>query len=636
MTFFGFLPFFTLILACVSFARQLGEGSLRRGVLRVALVWGAASVFSLELLSLFRAVTQPILIGLWGGSSLILLALAVRGRVWTGWVDAGRNLAASPSRVKLLTLGVAVAGAVTGLVAWLAPPSTWDSLNYHMPRVAHWAQLQAVRHFPTGIEIQNSMPPASEMLVLQSYVLAQGDRWANFVQWFAMVGSLVGVSFIARQLGLGRAGQWAAVAFAASLPTGIIQASSTMTDYVVGLWVIVVAVEALTLIRRPRGSWPSLLWISLPAGMAILTKPVAFAFLLPFAIFVAWRLWRDWGLRWMALGAVVAVAVVLIVNAGHWRRNARLYGHPISSPDRIQEHSSPWLGGRAFISNLVRNTTMHAGTPSPHINKAIALGVQEIHDVLGLGVNDPRTTATGIFKIRWSSKNEDKATNPLHAALIAISVVALLWNRRRFDAEIKLYIGLMLGAWLAFSLLFEWQLYAGRYHTPFFVLMGAAVAAIGSKWLTDRWLAAGGLVLIVAAWPWLFQVKSRPIVPDPGESYTGSVLTTPRQRLYFANGPYLEGPYGEIADTIRADGCESVRLNLPGAAAEYPLWVLLDAPRSGVHVGWSVAGTPSAALTEALPPACAVVCHDCPGDQALYHDLELAMRRGNYSLFLER
>ena len=51
------------------------------------------------------------------------------------------------------------------------------------------------------------MPPGAELTILQFYVLAGGDRLANFVQWFAMVGSLLGTSLVAAQLGAGRAGQ---------------------------------------------------------------------------------------------------------------------------------------------------------------------------------------------------------------------------------------------------------------------------------------------------------------------------------------------------------------------------------------------------------------------------------------------
>ena len=125
-----------------------------------------------------------------------------------------------------------------------------------MPRVAHWAQNQSVEHFATGIEQQNSRPAFAEYAILQFYVLAQGDRLANFVEWLAMFGSVIGVSLLAGLLGASLAGQFLAAIFVASLPMGIIQASSTMNDYVVGLWLVCFAEVFLSIWLEPKTVTP--------------------------------------------------------------------------------------------------------------------------------------------------------------------------------------------------------------------------------------------------------------------------------------------------------------------------------------------------------------------------------------------
>jgi hypothetical protein len=76
------------------------------------------------------------------------------------------------------------------------------------------------------------MSPGAEVAVLQVYVVGQSDRLVNFVSWFAMLASLVVVSHLAKRMGAGPTGQWFGVVFAAAIPMGIVQASSTMTDYV--------------------------------------------------------------------------------------------------------------------------------------------------------------------------------------------------------------------------------------------------------------------------------------------------------------------------------------------------------------------------------------------------------------------
>lgn len=629
----GVLPYLALALASAAMATRLGEGSWRRGVLRAVLSWAVASIFSTELLSLVGGLNRISMGVIWGAASLILLVVLLRRlaraglRVDGSWLREWAQPWPMGAGVVIVLLG-------TGLVAWFAPPSTWDSLNYHMPRIAHWAQMGAVRHFSTGIEIQNSMSPGAEMLILPSYLLAGGDRWVNFVSWLAFLGSLIGVSLIAGLLGAGRRGQWAAVIIAATLPTALIQASSTMTDAVVSLWVVVVAVEFIHLLKSPRFSPSALFPIGLAAGLAILTKPTAYAFLLPFALALAVLLFRRLGWRKVLLAASLGVALVGAVNFGHWSRNYRLYGSPISQRIRIDAHRSPLLGGRAFLSNLLRNVALHAGTPSPHFNKAVTLVVQEIHGLLDLDVNDPRTTATGQFKVRWSSTNEDKATNPIHALLILGALVGWYRRRKRFSSEIPVYMVVVISGLLAFSLLFKWQLYAGRYHLPFFTLMAPFIAIVGEKVLGGSWLMLASVGLVLLAWPWLFQIKSRPLLTWPGETYVGSVLTTDRKDLYFANGPYLERPYEEMAALILDSSCRRVGLRISGGQAEYPLWLLLKDAEDPPSIRWIVEGTESAKIRDEGFHPCAIICDYCSGEGDV-SGLPLVYRRSGYGLYLD-
>jgi hypothetical protein len=137
----------------------------------------------------------------------------------------------------LLILFIGILG-LTGFLAWKVPPQTYDALTYHLSRVAHWAQLHAVRHFATGIERQIVNQPGAEIIQLHFYLLANGDRLANFIEWSAMLCSLIGVSLIAKQFGAQPSSQWISAVFAATLSMGLVQASSTMTDYVISFWMV--------------------------------------------------------------------------------------------------------------------------------------------------------------------------------------------------------------------------------------------------------------------------------------------------------------------------------------------------------------------------------------------------------------
>ena len=60
--------------------------------------------------------------------------------------------------------------------------------------MAHWVQDRSVAFYPTHITHQLYYPPWAEYAMLQLLLLGWDERLANLVQWFSMVGSLVGGS----------------------------------------------------------------------------------------------------------------------------------------------------------------------------------------------------------------------------------------------------------------------------------------------------------------------------------------------------------------------------------------------------------------------------------------------------------
>jgi hypothetical protein len=602
----------------------------RSASLRAAVVWGAYLVLLTEFLSLLEAIDVLWLVIGW------LVPIVVTGAWFLKRKRTGAPLALPrlhlPSNIVIASV-VAVVVIVTATVAWFAPPQTWDSLTYHMSRVAHWAQQSSVEPFATGIEIQNSHPSLAEFAILQTYVLSNGDRFANFVEWSAMIGSLIGVSFIASRLGASRRGQWLGVVFAATLPMGIVQASSTMNDYVVALWVVIVAAETLELMRHPARTEPVVV-MSVAAALALATKPTSVPYILPFAAWVAILLFRARG-AWRTLAwAGISLGIVILLSAGHYSRNIRIYGNPLN-PAEVALHGDQPRSVKTFISNISRNVGLHLGTPSPHVNKVTALTILTLHDLIGADPNDPRTTSAGRFRISPPSTAENLASNPLHALIILVFLPLLFLKRRELSFELELYPVLALSGLLIFSIIFKWQIFASRYHLPFFILNASWVGYLVGQTRARIWGLLFSIGLLIAAIPWLFQIRSRPLVPRLGESYVGSILSEPRKRLYVANGLYLLDPYADITDWIHSRGCKSIGVAISGNGAEYPIWAFLGAPSKELSIGWVVAGTPSAAFADPEFEPCAIICEDCQTGRDRIAGLPRVLNRGGFQLFAE-
>ena len=642
------LPFLAFSVIFLVLIRRFRGQDWRLTYLRAAVLWGAYMVLETELLSFARGVTPLGLALAWALPVLVGGAWLIR--------DVRRNGKISfPSfRFQLhwadsaLLLGVAAILAITALLAWVTPPQTWDSLNYHMPRVAHWAQTKAVRHFATGIDVQNSMPPGAEMIILQVYVLTQSDRLANFVEWFSMLGCLVAAALIARQLGAGRLGQILAVVAAASIPMGIAQASSTMTDYVVAFWVMCAMAEVLPLLAEALPLWrggsaaQAVTFASLAAGLALLAKPTSAAYVLPVGIFIAVILIRKASPLQLLKWGLTAILLTGAVNAGHWARNYDLYGNPISGAGRIAEHANGLMIPGGVLSNLLRNVALHTSVPWAKADRLVYEAVIQIHKWIQVDPNDERTTAVGPYKVILPSTSEQRAGNPIHALLIGIAFCLVLLGRTPVGRKhlsrnlcsppMLAYVLTAASTFLLFSLLYQWQIFGSRYHMPFFILFAPVTGLMLAELLPAKVSRLAGMILIVAAAPCLFSIDSRPLIAVPGRSLVGSVLQESPRRMLFANGLYLIKPYEDLTNRIKDVNCDQIGLMIHGAGAEYPLWTLLDLPGKPRQIEWITSG-PSTRFAKHDFQPCAIICEDCQQDTL--KGLSLDYQFDTYRLYLK-
>ena len=647
---FAIIPLAAFGCVFIFLGNRWSFGHCRQLITRAALLWGAYLVLALEVLSLFKGVTRLGLCIAW-----LLLVVAFGIWAWRKRKTGEKVMLPHIQRPEgagawLLFAGILGVLLITATVAWLAPPQTWDSLTYHLSRVAHWAQNRSIHHYITGIERQVSMTPGAESITLNFYVLTGSDRLATFTQWLAMVLSLVGVSQIASLLGAKSPGQWLAALIAAVIPTGIVESTSTITDYVVCLWVVCIALESVSYYRNDDRC--SLFFLSLAAALAVFTKPISIPYMLPFGLWVAILLFKRrglvGGLRWGA----VAVLVVALINSGYITRNFITFGS-FSNPLDFQLHNNQLRTPQGIISNVVKNAGLHLGLPYvPRLNDWWNLTILKIHVKLGVEIQDPRTTGDGTFKVTSPSTQEDLASAPYHAYLIAATFVIMPFflkrkvNRVSIESLVMLYAILVASTFVLFSAIFKWHVFTVRYHLPFFVLFAPALGVFWGQWLQYNPLESGDITrrfrlgyllaafLLVSSYPWLFRIDSRPLIPQPGRSTVGSILTEPREKLYFANATHLDSVLTPLTEDIQGRGCAQVGIMLLGDDPEYLIWVLMGAPRKDdLRIVWIVSGNTSRYKPLDFQP-CAIICHGCGADQQSINGLDYAYQAAEWQLYL--
>src|SRR3972149_5387791 len=153
----------------------------RPAFLRATILTGGLALLFGEGLILFRAIDRWPLALCWGLSAVVL--------AWAAWRRG--VLKAVASHLRRTSLGM-----------------SWPD----------WGLARTLAPSPTTCAHQLLKPIWAELAILNLRVLWGSDQVAGLVQWFSMVGSLVGVSWIASLMGARRRGQLLASLFALSIP----------------------------------------------------------------------------------------------------------------------------------------------------------------------------------------------------------------------------------------------------------------------------------------------------------------------------------------------------------------------------------------------------------------------------------
>lgn len=569
---FGLIPLVSLGLLFLIF-KQIDK-CWRTAILSAAVVWGSVVALSTEILSLFELLTFEWVFGLWLVADILWLIIYLK--LNSVKPDIRSNDRSQLSSFLLWLLGgVSLIFAAVGLIAIVSPPNNWDSMTYHMSRVAHWMQNRSVEHYPTSYVPQLFHPPGAEFAIMHFQIISGGDRFANLIQWLSMVGSAIAVSLIAKQLGANLRGQVFAAVFAATLPMGILQGSSTQNDYAVCFWVV--CFVSCGLAGMSAGiTLSNTLKIGANLGLALLTKTTGYIFSLPFIIWFLIVGIKRYHQKMLPPILMIA-AVTLILNIGHFWRNYDLFGYLIGAPqDFTKEYKIEIFTLPTFLSNIIRNLAMHTGTSISKINGLIVAVVKLLHKILGILPNDPRITwpPGQVYALSTPSFNENNATNPIHFGLIFATIMLILNNPKLRQIKIVIvYLTATISTFLLLCLLLKLQPWQSRHHLTIFVLLAPLFGLTISQLSNYKIANYIVVILIFMSLPWIFNNKFRPLL---GES---NIFNSSRNELYFTSRPKIEFAYNQAVDFVKSQNCTNIGLSFwTKNSWEYPLWVLFQQP----------------------------------------------------------
>ncbi len=466
------------------------------------------------------------------------------------WARAGRPVPSwqhgRPSRASIVAAARAHPGAVGMAVVALGvlavqlyvglatAPNNWDSMSYHLARIAFWLQFDSALHWENGSISQLNHPPNGEMLQAWTMLLWGGDRLAASVQWLSLVGLAATTFMGSRELGFGRPQAVFGASLFVVLPQPILQAVTTQNDLIAAFLVVAAVLFGLRGLRdRTLGD---LVVFALALGVAAGAKGTAL-FALPWVgLVLVVALWRTRpGLGLVLRGASITVVALVALGSFNYVLNQYDSGTPFGEVREETDRTSP------LVDNAVRGAWSFVDTPGI---EAEWLNIAVERPALRLFGN-LQTEFFGGFTTDSRVHEDDSAYGMLGMLALLLFAVVAVAPKTRWDRRVVALAAL--GYIATFVVINEENPWIARLMMPGMAIGAPLLAYLhvrGSLRVMAVALAAVGLI------PALLVNQRRPLVADIG---IPSILQRDRLEQQTLPRPEMSVVVTKINDAVPPD-----------------------------------------------------------------------------------
>jgi hypothetical protein len=516
------VPLISFFLFWSDFYQRHRDG--RQAFVYATVLWGLMIWFLTELLGYIHALSLWPLAGGWALVSIVMGrgAFSHRESLFVLLLRRLKELTLTEKFILFLIMTIVV---LKGISAFYSAPNTSDAMTYHLNRVEHWIQNRTLAYYPTHVARQLYSPPGAEYLILQLRILSGGDHFSNAVQWFAAIGSMVAVSGLAWLLGAERKGQLLAGLLAACLPMGLVQSTSTQTDYVLTFWLTAFVYLLWMMYRQP--GWGAAVAAGASLGFAFLTKATAYLFVPTWLLVFIIAAFRAGNRpQWKLLALLIAVAFCL--NLPYALRNTQAFGKPTWSSQAPINDEKMSLPG--IMSHTISNLAFHFS----------------------------KTQSTG----------EDDTVNKFYLGMLLIVLLGLCAYFPQRHKAYLIYALCLAVMFLVLSVVVKVYIFNVRYQLAIFVLSTALTGTVLAKWLPRQLVTAAAILIFITSWNWLLKCNEHPLIGDR------SIFVTDRLQQYFSTRPEMIDPYTQTVKFIASGNCRDIGLISNENEWGYPWWVL--------------------------------------------------------------
>lgn len=588
------------------FIKMKEETDFFETLARSLLLWQLALLIITNLLSIFHRLNGTGLFLCWLVLSAILLILIFRHvpskakysfeteetpgtyiksgirRLWSSFSPAEKFMASLMLFLFVLLFGAAL----------FTVPYNFDSMTYHLGRIAHWIDNQSVNHFITNIDRQNYSPVLAEYNLLHMYLLTGSDSFLNILQYAAMLITSLYICKCARMLGTDRSFSIFGAFLFVTMPLTISQSVTTQNDLFGAMWFALFLYYLLQFIYMEhlvfnRTALKLLFFTALTVAFAFLTKTsicASMIFFLPWLLIVRLQK-KDKFLSLIQSACFAGISIAAVISETIVRN---LLSAGTIMPDTASGNIMVATKNVSYIIvNILKNysliLTQHL---SDGLNGFICRIAIHTGAALQVEVNNEAISFHGFDYIRHMNRGANMYSHDITPSAFAgylaffcgILLLVLVIKRPR-NASIS--IGFGISCWLSFGFimaLLRWQPWGTRLMYPALAMTVIMIANL-LCYLARKITKKGILLIPLAAISLLLAIPSITYNTKPALENLKEGCTNRLSHYFTFNKRY--DSYQELSDKLlslnqQADipsGTHRVGVLISGDGYDYPLWL---------------------------------------------------------------
>lgn len=561
-----------ICLVCINGKRM--QNWQERYILSV-LEWQAIVLLLVYGLSLMGTLRKAALLICLLVIELILLVLIIKFRTFEMRLLT-RNVSLKDHWIYIIPLCMIM---IAVYFAIITVPYNWDSMTYHLPRIAHWTQNANVFAYATHNDRQIGSTTLASYVCLMVYILSnKKDILLNLVQCMAYATNAVMVYSIARKCNVNIKLSTLASVLYLAMPIAFAEATTTQNDNFSTMWLLFFIYLILDYndIKNPMVyDKYNRIKIGVMAGcmaMGYLSKPsVCFAML----IFLIWTLVcaiqrkDDFVIIVKLLGIGFIVSVVLILP--QVIQNIVVFGQVSPANVGARQLVGTLAPNYLFIGFLKNFTYNLANSFMPAIKEGLSVFLYFMADCLQVNLDDPSIAEDGgAYGFSSYPYGCDTALNSL---VLVGAIIGIIWClirlKKQQDMQKKFCISAML-SYIVFCVFLRWQPFISRYMIGYFALFCPLIAIQIQDFIS---IVKNSMSKKVISFCFFFICLV---------SYVGVIKnvmeidTKDWPKSYFYHVGYYYNEYEEMCDIIMDKNYKEIGLITGANSYEYPLWGILN------------------------------------------------------------